>query len=404
MAWITDQLENGCCDVRELPDGTFLCSPRPDGTCVREQAFNIWTPFYAMVLGAANELVRVRLRWFRYEEGQNCGDDPWERMCAPFGRVVSNLIFLSDDGLEWRRVEDAVTEGDDHVFSFRLRRGRAYLSVGLPFTWRMYLNLRETILPSPYVQSELFRTEERLRPMEIFTVTDPAVPAENKRSVWYQACQHPQETAGSLLADCMLRYLVTDEAAELRRKYVFHILPVVSADDWVRCSLRHASGVNPNRDWNDGSVLWEVRTIKAYLLEKQAEGERFLAAFDAHTGLDDTANPDRCVALITTDDDLPEDVRRRQLRLIDMLIEGTSFFPPDAAWHVARYPTKNVAIPTGQARSWLGTLAGQAHTLEICKQSRYDRGAGRAVPPCYDDYRRLSRDFLETLDRFGDTV
>lgn len=105
-----------------------------------------------------------------------------------------------------------------------------------------------------------------------------AGPEDASQLIVLMTGQHPPEYPGArgfeLAAEAMLADLPGDTRLLL--------LPLVNPDGVAEGHWRHtAAGLDPNRDWFDGS-LPEVRSAKA-LIEREAAGRRIVAFLDFHS-------------------------------------------------------------------------------------------------------------------------
>lgn len=105
------------------------------------------------------------------------------------------------------------------------------------------------------------------RPLQMMTITDPAVRDEHKKRIYIHGRIHPSETPASWHLDSMIDELVSDSplGESFRRQAVFYILPFVNPDGVVAgMSRSNSKGVNMeiNYDRPDSLTAKEVAAIK----------------------------------------------------------------------------------------------------------------------------------------------
>jgi hypothetical protein len=233
MAYITGKIPQGNCGAVVYDEnGHHICSPIPDQPGKDPRAVN-HVNFYAKVVGEPGETVHLDIAWPMFDE-ELCG---WRKYKSkPFFYNAHRCVYISTDQIHWSRYENVVVDKERWLLQLTLTLTEAtcFVSVNYYYTIPMLELLRNELCRSPWAQELTIGHSRDGQPLRLFRVTDEAVPAEEKRSIYLQAGQHCCEFGGMHLADRMLRYLCSDtaEAVLLRRKYVFHILPVVSVADW----------------------------------------------------------------------------------------------------------------------------------------------------------------------------
>ena len=84
------------------------------------------------------------------------------------------------------------------------------------------------------------------------TITEfAAESASPPPTVWLMCRQHAWETGTSFVGEGAIRYLLSDEAAPLRKSLVFKILPMMDPDGCARGGVRfNRNGYDLNRNWD----------------------------------------------------------------------------------------------------------------------------------------------------------
>src|SRR5439155_20372163 len=71
------------------------------------------------------------------------------------------------------------------------------------------------------------------------------------REVWLMCRQHAWESGTSFVGEGAIRFLLSDEAAPLRRSLVFKILPMMDPDGCAHGGVRfNRHGYDVNRNWD----------------------------------------------------------------------------------------------------------------------------------------------------------
>jgi hypothetical protein len=90
------------------------------------------------------------------------------------------------------------------------------------------------------------------RDLHLLTITDlESESAAPPPTVWLMCRQHAWETGTSFVGEGAIRFLLSDDAASLRRSLVFKILPMMDPDGCARGGVRfNRNGYDVNRNWD----------------------------------------------------------------------------------------------------------------------------------------------------------
>lgn len=386
MCYASGAINHGNCGFSFLDGGVLHCGPSMEERYLRLGIQNTWITFYAKIVGEPKEPVTVCLHWPDYDAGQNISTDDWERKILPFGRAVNSLIYISTDEITWSRVNVVVSNRNEHTFQVLLSdNGFAFLSVGLPYTVTMFEQLVKDAALCENVQVETIGTDYCGAPIHVFTQTNSSIDLKRKKTIWYQAVQHPHEPLGAFVGEGMIRYLMSEEAKPLLDRYIFHLIPVFSVWHWMHSRQKHVTGINPNRDWVN-QQLPEVRLVANYIDEAMARGERFVMSFDVHTGISETSDTSQCVSSISISQARPEEER-----FANQLIQMSNYFQPGAVYDWGK--TEPMLF-----EEYIRRMGVQSHILELCRYNWYDRASGQVSFPRREVYLDLGRDFVRAID------
>jgi hypothetical protein len=145
--------------------------------------------------------------------------------------------------------------------TFEMSNDTCYFAYCLPYTYSDLQRFLTKLQHKPNVR-KLFRRDELCKSIagnrvDVLTVTAPAESPEmlNTRVVVVITARvHPGETNSSWIAQGLIEFLTSDnpEAKELRRLYIFKIVPMLNPDGVTngnyRCSL---AGCDLNRKWSN---------------------------------------------------------------------------------------------------------------------------------------------------------
>ena len=246
----------------------------------------------------------------------------------------------------------------------------------------MLQKLRSFLSDRPWAEELTIGSSRDGQPLRLYKVTDPAVPAEKKKLIYLQGGQHCCEFGGMHLCDAILRYVCGDsaEAAQLRQKYEFHVLPVVSLADWSD-GYTDELLADSNTVWDTLSTC-ETKAIDSYLrslLQKPA------LLIDCH-------NAQETSFLICADYVSPERVQQ-QKRFADLVADlcdccekgSESFSKSEKYANFKQYALLNF---------------GYGFTLELSRFGLYDRRLGERTPLCRESFLRLGSQLPHAMDAF----
>ncbi len=162
---------------------------------------------------------------------------------------------VSSDGVRWERLLSAQFDRERAVLTLRLTPETDTLWVAHlePYTGEHLDRLAADHAGSPYLRRESAGRSVAGRDIPLWTVTDPEAPEGGKRVVWLMARQHAWETHTSYCLDGLVRFLLgeTPEAAELRRRLLVRLLPMMDPDGVARGGTRlNRHGYDLNRHWD----------------------------------------------------------------------------------------------------------------------------------------------------------
>jgi hypothetical protein len=244
---------------------------------------------------------------------------------VPMGPDI--VPVFSNDGQTWQHLPDSAAAWDaekkELTLMFKPQSDSIWIAHIAPYTPRKLQRLLADIDHSSHARVEVIGKTAQGRDLHLVTVTDASVPEAQKKVVWLQARQHAWEAGTSYVAEGALRFVTSDDAADLRRKVVFKFTPMVDVDGCATGKVRfNANGYDVNRHWS------EVDLRNKQFLQLMPEIWYTKKAIVAAGRIDlmlNLHNTETAEYLDTQADD-PATLKTMQ-RLYDLLVEHTTFDP-----------------------------------------------------------------------------
>lgn len=145
------------------------------------------------------------------------------------GMRQRDFVFIQPPGQGWRQV-DGTTERWVATVTFEAPPGDTKLGLSPWYTYADYLAFVKGLPQSPFLERKLIGQSDRGREHWELTVTDPAVPAEQKERIFWHAREHAYETYSSFAMEGLLAWLLSDAAAPFRRRYAITLHPMTNPD------------------------------------------------------------------------------------------------------------------------------------------------------------------------------
>lgn len=213
----------------------------------------------------------------------------------PGNRAVDSNTrpFFSYDNRTWTHFGDGQTSWDDKEVRLTLRfkptGPTMWIAHMVPYVKRDLDRLLSK--DNPCLTRETVGTSVHGRDIPLLTITDPAVPADNKRVIWLMTRQHAWETGTSWVTEGAVRFLLSNnpEAARIRRTSIFKIVPMFDPDGVAVEAVRfNANGYDNNRNWDsfDAKFMPEIAAVRRAVLAWLDAGHRldmFLAIHNENT-------------------------------------------------------------------------------------------------------------------------
>jgi hypothetical protein len=145
------------------------------------------------------------------------------------GMRLRDFVFVQPPGGTWKQV-DGKTERWVATVTFKAEPGET--KIGLS-PWYTYGDLQRWLgsLPAhPHLARSMIGKSDGGREHWELKITDPAVPATEKRTIFWHAREHAYETWSSYAMEGLVAFLLSDEAADFRKRYTIVLHPMTNVD------------------------------------------------------------------------------------------------------------------------------------------------------------------------------
>jgi murein tripeptide amidase MpaA len=195
----------------------------------------------------------------------------------------TNIFFFTNyapcwsyDGGEWTYVQwtPGFTPGRFGVLEFpEFAEDRVLISAQMPMTLSDAARLTDTWARQPCVSIHLLGRSLGGRDLRRITVTDPGGPhPPARRWVHHVANQHPGEGVAQWYIAGMVNWLLSDEAAEHRKRSIWHFTLMMNPDGvahgWCRVNKQ---GVDMNRSYRVRGADESAQCHEAYIFQRDFE-------------------------------------------------------------------------------------------------------------------------------------
>jgi hypothetical protein len=145
------------------------------------------------------------------------------------GMKLRDFIFIQPPGRDWQQV-DGSTERWVATVRFAAQPGETKVGLSPWYTHADYLHFVNALPKHSHMEKQLLGKSGGGREHWELTITDPAMAAEKKRKIFWQAREHAYETYSSFAMEGLVEFLLSDAAAEFRRHYIIVLHPMTNVD------------------------------------------------------------------------------------------------------------------------------------------------------------------------------
>lgn len=145
------------------------------------------------------------------------------------GMKLRDFIFIQSPGRDWQQV-NGTTERWMATVKFTALPGETKVGLSPWYPYTDYLRFVNALPRHAHLEKRLTGKSDGGREHWELTITDPSVPAEKKRTLFWHAREHAYETWSSFAMEGLLEFLLSDEAAEFRRRFIIVLHPMTNVD------------------------------------------------------------------------------------------------------------------------------------------------------------------------------
>ena len=149
------------------------------------------------------------------------------------GMKQRDFIFIQSPGQDWRQV-NGTTERWVATVKFAAAPGETKVGLSPWYTYGDYLSFTRSLRQHPHLEKRLVGRSDGGREHWELTVTDPAIPAEQKHTIFWQAREHAYESWSSFAMEGLLEFLLSEEAVPWRQRFLIVIHPMTNVDGVAR--------------------------------------------------------------------------------------------------------------------------------------------------------------------------
>jgi hypothetical protein len=149
------------------------------------------------------------------------------------GMKLRDFLFIQPPGKEWQQVNGS-TERWISTIRFDAAPGETKVGLGPWYTYDDYLRFVKSLQPHAHLAKQMLGKSDGGREHWELTISDPTVTADQKRRIFWHAREHAYETWSSYAMEGLIAFLLSDEAADFRRRYVIVLHPMTNVDGVAR--------------------------------------------------------------------------------------------------------------------------------------------------------------------------
>ncbi len=145
------------------------------------------------------------------------------------GMSTRDFVFIRPPGQPWRQVNGSVA-GWVCTVRFSAPPGATKIGLSPWYTYGHYLHFVGSLPDHPHLKKTRLGLSDGGREHWELTITDPGMPLENKRTIFWHAREHAYETFSSYAMEGLIAYLLSDTAVDVRRHYRVVLHPMTNVD------------------------------------------------------------------------------------------------------------------------------------------------------------------------------
>lgn len=145
------------------------------------------------------------------------------------GMKMRDFLFVQRPGGKWQQVNGS-TQGWVSTVKFIIYPGDNKIGLSPWYTYGDYISFVKSLHDGRYLKKQMIGKSDGNREHWELTVTDTSVSALKKKKIFWQAREHAYESYPSYAMEGLIHFLLSDEAAEFRKRYIITIHPMTNID------------------------------------------------------------------------------------------------------------------------------------------------------------------------------
>ena len=145
------------------------------------------------------------------------------------GMPERDYVYCQSAGQPWRRI-DGTTEGWVATVRIPVESGDTKVGLSPWYTYGDCLSFVQSIPAHQHLRKTMVGKSDGGREHWELTITDPSMPDTKKQRILWHAREHSYETFSSFAVEGLINFLLSIDAAEYRKQFVFSIHPMVNID------------------------------------------------------------------------------------------------------------------------------------------------------------------------------
>lgn len=144
------------------------------------------------------------------------------------GMKDRDFAFIQPPGGAWKQI-DGSTDQWVATVEFEAVPGETRFGLSPWYTYGDYLRFLGGLPEHPHLTKTRTKTDSGREHWEL-AITDPAIPPQQKKTIFWHAREHAYETFSSFAMEGLVGFLLSDEAAEIRRRTMIVLHPMTNVD------------------------------------------------------------------------------------------------------------------------------------------------------------------------------
>lgn len=238
-------------------------------------------------------------------------------------------VYSYDGGRTWTHFTDDQVSWNEEAKELTVRFTPAKTAIRVahtpPYTNSNLQVLLKEFAGKPFLKQEVIGKSVHGRPIPLLTITDTATPEASKQVIWWMVRQHAWETGTSWALEGGLRKLLSAGSADLRKRFIFKVLPCPDPDGMAEGGVRfNVNGYDINRNWDavDPATMPEIAAMRKTILAWVDSGHRI----DLFLAMHNTESVDYIDTMLSTGGPELNALAQRFQRLLN---EKTVFYAPN---------------------------------------------------------------------------